>query len=158
MSAVKKAIEIVEEYLIGIGMIGASVLLFINVAMRYVFGKGFHWSEETIRYAIIMITFVGCATCVRSGLHLSVDVLIQMVKSGKRHLINQILNIINLLFTAYATWLGIDLVMFVKSSNQTSPMIGYPMYLFYLVIPIGMGLSTIWYLTKIINPDKTETI
>ena len=55
-----------EGYLTGLLLLGSTLLLFVNVFLRYVFHSSTTWAEEAIRYAIIWVTFIGSAEVLMS--------------------------------------------------------------------------------------------
>lgn len=58
------------------GLLGALLLLTaVHVTARYVFDSPLLWSEEVMRYLVIMLTFVGAAYAMGMRSHLSVELL-----------------------------------------------------------------------------------
>ena len=71
------ALSKTEEFLLGILLTTASIVLFANVVARYVFNWGFPWAEELVRYEIIWMVFLGGSIAARQGLHIGVDLLVR---------------------------------------------------------------------------------
>ena len=68
-----------EGYLTGLLLLGSTLLLFVNVFLRYVFHSSTTWAEEAIRYAIICVTFIGNSICARRGSHVGIDIFAQLM-------------------------------------------------------------------------------
>ena len=74
-----KIITTAEEAIMAFGLFSASLILFINIVLRYVFSAGLHWAEEFVRFAIMWIVFLGSSAVARQGGHLSVSTLVDNV-------------------------------------------------------------------------------
>lgn len=53
------------------------VLVFSNVAMRYLFNSGIPTSEELSRWLLVWLTFLGAIVALRQHAHLGVDTLVR---------------------------------------------------------------------------------
>ncbi|MGM8211912.1 TRAP transporter small permease [Virgibacillus sp. W0430] len=130
-----------EEMFVGISIMGVTLLLFVNIILRYFFSAGITWAEELIRYVIIWITFLGSAICFRRGIHVGIDLLMDYLpKSGKK-IVQLLIYFISILFMLLLIKYGFELVAFSMNTSQVSPALQVPMYWVYLAIPIGAILS-----------------
>ncbi len=68
-----------EEYtcivLLGI----MAVVVFIQVIFRFVVKASLPWSEETSRYLLVWITFLGASAGVKTGAHVGVEAVTLML-------------------------------------------------------------------------------
>ena len=115
-------------------------LTFTQVVARYLMHHSLSWSEEVGRYVFVWISFLGLAAAFRSGAHVALDILSDMLAPAPR----RVLAIINTSFIALlaATLFfgGVALMKF--GMRQRSPALDLPMYLVYVVIPIsGVALG-----------------
>lgn len=136
-----KAILKVENIFIGLLMLSATIILFVNIILRYFFDANTTWAEEFIRYAFIYITFIGGAVCFSHGIHFGVDLFINLFNEKKQKFVQLYINMASIVFMALVTWLGIELVIFSINSGQVTPSLGIELYWIYLAIPIGSLLS-----------------
>ncbi len=61
------------------------VLVFINVVMRYGFGKGLAVSDELSRYCFVWLVFLGAIVAMRQHAHLGMDTVVRMLPpAGKK--------------------------------------------------------------------------
>jgi TRAP-type C4-dicarboxylate transport system permease small subunit len=72
LNALFKGIEI----LIAIFLAVMITLMFMNVVLRYLFSKGFAWSEEVSRICFIYLTYLGAIVAARENRHLLIDSLL----------------------------------------------------------------------------------
>jgi TRAP-type C4-dicarboxylate transport system permease small subunit len=70
-----KGIEIMIAILLAVMII----LLFLNVVLRYVFSKGFVWSEEVTRICFIFLVYFGSIGAMRDNRHLIVETVLVRV-------------------------------------------------------------------------------
>lgn len=142
----------VEEIFCAVGLLGATILMFTNVVMRYVFNYGLPWSEEVVRYTILWVTFIGISVCARLGKHVAIDILFVFIKNKYIKLsLSVLINIIPIAFCLLMTQYSTMLVRQVSRYNQMSPALGIPFYLIYLCMPIGFGLCSLRYIQNSIN-------
>ena len=50
-----------------------SVIIFVNVAMRYLTNQSLEWAEEVSRHMMIWLTFLGAGPVLRYGGHIAVE-------------------------------------------------------------------------------------
>jgi len=145
-----------EDAMVGIIMLVTSFMILINVILRYVFRSGIRWSDEMVRYLMILLTFVGCSICVRTGTHISVDLLLTVLKSegrGKK-ILQYFIYLVGLLFSLLIAYFGVQIVTHNIANPQLSPALQIPMYIPYLSIVIGFGLSVIRYLQLLLKNNR----
>ena len=135
-----------EKALLGSAILGASLILFANVILRYFFAKGLVWAEELVRYLIIWMVFVGGSVAARQSNHINVDVLVNLLPDKPRLLVLRVLRVLAALFcVALCVW-GARLTLLIKASGQITPGMQMPMYWAYLAIPVGSGLMALRFL------------
>ncbi|MEQ6390636.1 TRAP transporter small permease [Bacillaceae bacterium S4-13-58] len=139
MNTLKKA----EEFVIAISLLGATLLLFVNIVLRNVFSSNPTWAEELIRYVMIWTTFIGASVCFRKGMHVGVDFLLELSKGIYKKGLILFVNLASMSLMLFLIKYGWDLVLFTKQTNQITPSLQIPLYYIYLAIPVGSLLSLI---------------
>ena len=138
-----KILTTAEEAIMAFGLFSASIILFINVVLRYGFSAGLHWAEEFVRFAIMWIVFLGSSAVARRGAHLSVSALVDSVKPKTAKIIAVFTYLFTIGFTGFMAVYGWELTMKFKKLGQVSPSLMIPIYLIYISIPIGGALMTV---------------
>ena len=69
----------VVEILIAFFLAVMIILVFINVVFRYLFSKGFAWSEEIARLCFIYLVYLGSIGAMRDNQHLIIDSVLSRV-------------------------------------------------------------------------------
>lgn len=151
-----KILDRMEEAFIAFTLLAATLLVTLNVAMRWM-DLGTSWSEELTRYLLIAMTFVGMSVCARYSDHVSIDLVPMLSKGNLKITVHAIIYVIAIIFSIVFTWYGFELVLFVQNTTQEAPSLGIPMYLVYVIMPIGGLLTTIRYIQNIITLFRTPT-
>ena len=114
------------------------IVTLAQVVFRYVIAEPLPWSEELARYCFVWIVFLGGAVGLSRGIHLGVDLLVNLLPDRAQRGIDILTNVLIGAFAAtviYASQPVITMNMF-----QRSPALGVQMSWIYIAIPISMGL------------------
>lgn len=151
------ALSFAELTFVGAAMAFSSLLLFVNVVLRYVFLAPISWAEEISIYAIIWIVFVGGSAIVRRRAHLAIDLLPKALSPpAQRHLMIFVLSA-SLLFFAVFSYYSCLHTLRIQASGQVTPNMQAPMWLTYLAMPVGgalMFLRTAQILWRVVRDEK----
>ena len=150
-----KALNKLEEWFVGLAMIAATLILFINIILRYFFNENQSWADEFVRYSIIWIVFIGAAICFRQGIHFGVDLLIKSLPEKYRPHLQIYINIVSIIFVILLIYFGFKLVIFSIQTGQTTPSLQISTYWVYLSIPVGATLSLLYLIMDTFKLLKT---
>ena len=121
-----------------IAILGAmAAMVFVNVALRFTTDRSLLWVEETSRYLMIWLTFLGSGLVLRYGGHVGIDTL-QEVLPRHAAAIRAVIFVILLGFFALMVWVGLRYAAF--AWNQTTPVLQIPIGAVYLAMPVGFAL------------------
>ena len=140
---VDRGISLIESIFLGISIIGCSLILFMDVVLRYFFLRPLFWSEEVVRYTMVWMTFIGASVIVKKGGHVAVDVLPLFLPSRLKEALKKIIPLMAIAFClllSYASW---QHTMRVRSSGQITTAMEAPMWWMYLAIPVGSVMMAI---------------
>lgn len=143
MKLIKKLDQSLEECILGALLIGMSVILLIQILMRAIGGNSLTWAEEVARYFYVWSVFLSLGCTIRNGTILKVDLLLTQLPKRLRRVVENLLEMINVALYAYLAYYSVLVVQSVQLSGQTSPALELPMYLVYLIIPIGFVLASL---------------
>ena len=149
----------IKAVLIAFGTL-MTVLVIMNVILRYVFHSGISWSEEACRFLFIWVTFLGAILTNDAGLHgehMRMDFIVEMFRGIPRKIVEVIAMLLMLLMLGTLFVGGVELV------KGTWPMLTsalrIPKGAVYLCAPIGFGylfLQTLAKLLRIITASSEE--
>jgi len=120
-----------------------TILVFIQVVMRYVFSNSLSWSEEMARFIFLWLSWIGASYAVKERSHFRVEMFANMIKGKSRLYFEYLVLIIWFVFSFVLTWYGTELILFISESGQTSAAMDLPMSWPYASVPVGCGLMCI---------------
>lgn len=143
MRLIKWLDEHLEEALLIALLIVLTCSSGIQVIMRYVFNNSLVWSEEISKYAFIWSGFFSIGYCIKKGLSIKIDVLVQFLPRVLQKVFYALgmvvlLALLTLLFRA-----SLLIVSQAVAGGQTSPALHIPMGYIYSGPVIGFGLAVL---------------
>ncbi len=136
-------LTVLENGFVALAMIFASILLFANVLMRYLFLSPIAWAEELTIYLMIWVVFIGSSAVIRLKGHLAIDLLPRVLsETGRRRLFCAV-QAVGVAFFAALVLYGSEHTLRVMRSGQVMPVLQAPMWLAYLAVPVGAALMFI---------------
>lgn len=130
-------------------IIVSSLLLFVNVVMRYVFLLPIYWAEEFVRYLMVWMIFVGASQVTLGGGHVAVDIVPRFFSKRGNAILAFIVNVVCIVFCLFLVYLSLKQMLRVKGAHQISPAMELPMWIAYLSIPVGTVLMLIRFIQQI---------
>jgi len=146
-----RILDRLEEWLILSFMAAATLVTFVSVAMRYVFGTGFTWATELTIYLFIWMAKFGAAYGVRTGIHVGVDYVVNKSTGAKRRALIITGISLGIIFTGVIAFFGARWVVFIHGTGQISPDLEWPMWIIYLAIPFGSGLMCYRFIQSLVK-------
>ncbi|EHL66887.1 TRAP transporter small permease, partial [Cloacibacillus evryensis] len=102
---VKKFFDNFEEYFCVWTMAIMTILVFIQVVMRYVFSNSLSWSEELARFIFLWLSWIGASYAVKERSHFRVEMFANMIKGSCRRFFEYFVLIVWFVFSFILTWL-----------------------------------------------------
>lgn len=79
-----------EETIISLLLLATTILVFIDVVMRFGFGTGFMWSQELTLHLSAWMVLFGTSYGVKVGSHIGMDAFVRLFPRGGRRLITAV--------------------------------------------------------------------
>jgi TRAP-type transport system small permease protein len=114
-----------------------ALIVFANVALRFLTDHSILWAEEVSRYAMIWLTFLGAGLVLRHGGHIGIDAL-QTRFPRRAVMIRAMIFVLLLGFFSFMAWIATRYALLAWS--QTTPALQIPVGFVYLALPIGFAL------------------
>lgn len=90
-----------------IGLLAAmSVIIFTNVALRYLTNQSIEWAEEVSRHMMIWLTFLGAGPVLRYGGHIAVENLQDALPNALAIAVRAIVATLLFAFFGFMIWYG----------------------------------------------------
>jgi TRAP-type C4-dicarboxylate transport system permease small subunit len=146
---VKKFVNNFEEYFVVWTLAGMTILVFVQVVMRYVFSYSLSWSEELSRYVFLWLSWVGASYAVKEGSHFRVEMFANLIKGKHRRRFEIAILIIWFIFSFFLTLIGTQLVLFLVDTHQVSAAMRMPMAIPYASVPASCLLMCVRLIIEI---------
>ena len=120
-----------------------SIIIFIQVVMRYVFHSSLTWSEELARYLFVWLVYFSVAYTAKRQAHIRIDAAINLYPKALRPWIEILSEIIVLIFSIFIAYTSITVFQKISASGQISPALHIPMQFVYAAPLVGFVLTAI---------------
>lgn len=133
-----------------ITMAGAVIVLVLQVFFRNVIFQSLSWSDELARYLLVWTTYVGAVVALERSRHIAFEGLVDVLPPVLRRVAVWFSDLIQVLFFALLTYLGVRWLLVTKNWSITLPL---PMALVYSIIPISAAAMLIIKLIQLIGEN-----
>lgn len=117
-----------------------TVLTFIQVVLRYIFGTGLVWSLEATTYTFAWMVLIGVSYCVRERAHIAVDLVTDKLPPGPRRIMMLAAIALSIAYCGFMIYGGaifVDRLMVLGNNARDVPL---PRWLLTSILPIGFTL------------------
>lgn len=135
-----RGIDLFEKYTITIAFAIATLLLFTNVVLRYLFDTGLTWALEAVQYLFAWVVLIGSAHGVKMGVHLGIDILIDKLPAKIRKVIVLAAVTLCILFVAVVDYQSVIYITKIYQWGDLTEDLQIPQWIPYLAIPVGLSL------------------
>ena len=139
----------VQNYILLLLFFGLVLCSFLQVFFRYTMNLPLSWTEESSRYFLIWVAFLGGGIAFAEKAHLGVDIIVARFPYNIRKVVKIVVDALIVLFAGIIFKEGVGMIK--VNMVQTSPALGVPMGYIYAAIPIGflyIGIVGILNLVK----------
>jgi C4-dicarboxylate transporter, DctQ subunit len=138
-------LETVFRVTVGVLLLAATALVFVNVVLRYAFNYGVSWSDEVTQYTLVWLVFLGSGVVARQGGHISMEALLAVLSPRAQRLNAVLVNATCAVLSAIVGFFGWRLAMAVRTLDQVGSASGLPVFWVYLAIPAGCVLMVLGF-------------
>ena len=135
--ALNKIVDWVENIMVVLLMLVATVVAIVQVVARYVFNNSLYWSEELILYSLIAMSFLAASMGVRYTAHISVEMLYAFAGPRLTRVLKYVAATLGVIFAATLVYYGGRLFINTSNMGQLSPAMQIPVAYIYLTIPVA---------------------
>jgi len=121
-----------------------SVIIFVNVVLRYLTNQSLEWAEEVSRHMMIWLTFLGAGPVLRYGGHIAVENLQDAMPKALAIATRAFVAIILFMFFGIMIWYG--WLYMSRTMFQLTAVTQIPFGYIYAAMPVGGVLLVIHWL------------
>lgn len=136
-------------------LLGLTVLVLLQVVLRYFVGSVPAFAEEMARYAMIWMALTATAVGVREGTHIRIDAAASAIAHLSPRLAvlhGALLDTITLAICLVLVWYGIDMVSF--AAFQTSEGLRIPLSYPYVIVPVAFAVAALFAAARILTRPR----
>lgn len=142
LKIVNKVVKVVTILFLSV----MTVMVAVEVILRYGFGKSLYVTEELTRYLMVWVVFLASSLAIRDNSHISIELIPNLFRGRVRTGYNLIAQGFLLFFLIFLGVKGIEALTF--QMDQIIPSLEIPIFWFYLAIPVGSFLMILNLLPK----------
>ena len=132
-----------------------TLLVLMNVFLRYFMNTGIYWSEEVATMCFVWCIFVGSASAYKNGAHLGVDLLVKKLPKVPRAIVKILVDILLILINGYILYLSIKFVS--TSYQKPTAVLAISSAWVSSSLIVGFGLTTIYAIRDMVV-DVIKTV
>jgi C4-dicarboxylate transporter, DctQ subunit len=106
-----KRINKIEEGIILLLLVSMTLLVFLEVVLRFGFGTGFSWGQELTLHLSAWFVLFGISYGLKVGAHISVDAFVKLFSPGVQRLLSLLAILLALLYSSlfiYGSWVYLE--------------------------------------------------
>ncbi len=121
-AAIKKFFSNFEEIFASSFIIITTLLVMMNVVLRYFLKTGIYWSEEVATGCFVWSVFLGAAAGYKRKVHVGVDMIINLFPSTAKYIATIVVDAILVFINGYITYIAI--IYLSLSYKKPTPVLG----------------------------------
>ena len=147
MASFGKLIAKIVDWFAALAVVVMTLLVFFQVANRYIIGWIVPWTEEVSRILFIWITLVGAYIALKTSAHISVETFFKRFSPKNREKISNVLIFLVFYFLGYLFWLSLKVIP--ATLGTTTPVLEISYLYIHLSLPILTGMMLIYLIGRI---------
>ena len=133
-------------------VVTVSVVVLLQVAMRYLFAYPNPWSEEVSRFCFIWVSMLGASLAVEHGAHFGFDQVTKGLATRARSVVGALANAVVLIFSLVLVGTGVALMAL--TMGERSSALNLPVAWVYAAVPVSGMLMVIHLIAGYTQPDE----
>lgn len=140
------------EWFAIICMVILTMIVFIDVILRYIFKQGFSWTQEVSTLMLVWFSLIGMAIGVLEKIHISIEMFTSKLPQKAIHVLETIDHILIACFGGAMVYFGLLIMNMTK--NSTLPATKMPSSVLYVILPLSGLLVVVNAILVAANQDQ----
>ncbi|NIQ93859.1 MAG: TRAP transporter small permease [Desulfuromonadales bacterium] len=140
---ISRIINGLEETIIALLLASMTLLVFVEVVMRFGFGAGVMWAQELTLHLSAWMVLFGVSYGIKVGSHIGVDALVKIMPSGLRRVVSGIAVVACLFYCSLfikGAWVYLKMIHMIGIELEDMPI---PKWIAHSILLIGMVMIAI---------------
>ncbi len=147
--SLKFILQNLEDLVASAFLIVTTVLVIINIIMRYILNSGLVWSEEVATGCFVWSVFIGAVAVFKHRGHVGVDLLVKRFPAVLQKAVRLITDLILVVLNGYMAYLS---VLYIQTSyTKMTPVLGVSSAYISSSVLIAFVLMTIYAVKFVIG-------
>jgi C4-dicarboxylate transporter DctQ subunit len=132
-----------EEHIIALLLVAMTLLVFVEVVMRFGFGSGFLWAQELTLHLSAWFVLFGVSYGLKVGAHIGVDAFVKNLPEMGRRILSAIAVLLSLAYCGlflYGSWIYLSKMKRISIELDDLPV---QTWVAHSILIIGLGLLSI---------------
>jgi len=141
-----RIIQNLEEGILSLLLVSMTLLVFMEVVLRFGFGIGFLWVEELTLHLSAWLVLYGASYGVKVGSHIGVDAIVRLLSTNVRRIVTLIALVLCLVYCGLfieGAWVYLEKVHKIGIEMEDLPI---PKYVAHSILLIGFILLAFRFL------------
>lgn len=154
-----KFLNNIEEKFLVLNLLISTLIVFMNVVLRYVFSASLSWVDEAARYMFIWLIWIGADYTLANRKHLRIDIISSRLQGKVRLGLELFVMSLWLGFCIFLGCQGVKLVRVVVEQQQLSTAMQISMGWAYLCIPLSgifMAIRLVFDILHLLRTGEIE--
>jgi len=144
-----------EVYISAFLLLFLTILLCIQVFVRFAFAGGLAWTEELSRYAFVWAVYFGCILGVKENKHIRVTAQFLLMPKRVEQIILIIADIGWIAFNGIIAFFGFNFVVSFFDFPFISQTMGFNLAWVYTIVPLAYGLMLVYVVILVYKRIKS---
>lgn len=145
LSLLDRFTEQIEKLILGTTVLFISGMLVVHVLARQLFSSGVTGQVELTQMSIVIMTFAGLGYGVRRARHICMSAFYDQLKGWPRKTLLITICVLTGALMFYLCWHASQYVSAIQSRGRNSSALQIPLWIPYLIVPVGFALAGIQY-------------
>ncbi len=150
-------VDRLERFILTVLVTGMVILAALQILLRNVWHTGFNWAEPLLGMALLWLTMLGALAATGMGRHISIDLAAALIPQRGQAVLKRLTGLFAVVVCALLAWAAGRYVGF-QSEMETNVLLGWPLWKYYLVVPVVLWLMAWRFLLHSLLPASWLTV
>jgi C4-dicarboxylate transporter DctQ subunit len=139
----KQMLNKAEEGIISLLLVAMTLLVFLEVVLRFVFNSGFLWAQELTLHLSAWFVLFGISYGLKVGAHIGVDAFVKTLPDTLHRFVSLIAVMLSLVYCAlflYGSWIYLSKMKKIAIELEDLPV---EIWIAHSILIIGLGLFSL---------------
>lgn len=138
-----KVLNKLEEGVLSLLLVFATLLVFADVVARFVFNTGWLWSQELTLHLSAWFVLIGASYGIKMGSHIGVDAVVRLLPDRAHRVVAAIAVLLSLAYCGFYLAGAYSYLRIVWITGITLEDIPVPQWLAHSILPLGLSFLVI---------------